>query len=304
MIPRKNNRWPLTFFFRLLDIAGINSMVILGANNVPLRKSRMYLRALGTELTKRNILTEDGRGLTMGALYWQLNDVWIAPTWSGIDVTGKWKILQYYIRDAFAPIVIIGHLNDERGLEITTVSDKTTSLDDVDLSISVYNWTSFTTVNVYQQKISIEKLSSKTIMTIPTDDYLFQHNCGGLVQAKRNCFLVLKLSKSGTAIAPEAVVIPDRLKSLNLRKPFTEIVGVTSLNQTGKRNFTIVLKSSDIALFVWLECRGVPGRFSENGFHQIEETKTIYFATEEDTDAKTVKKNLFASNLLSVTKFQ
>ncbi|KAK9882762.1 hypothetical protein WA026_023184 [Henosepilachna vigintioctopunctata] len=251
----------------------------------------------------RNTLTEDGKGLTMGALYWQLNDVWIAPTWSGIDVTGKWKILQYYIRDAFAPIAIIGHLNSKRDLEITIVSDKTTSLEHVDFSISVYNWASFVPVNVTQQNISIEKLSSKTIMTIQTDDYLNKNNCGGLVQAKRNCFLVLKLSKSNTVIAPETVVFPDTLKTLNLRKPYIEIVGVTSLKHIDKRNFTIVLKSSNIALFVWLECLGVTGRFSENGFHQITETKTIYFATEEDTDVETVKKNLFVSNLLSVTKF-
>lgn len=35
---RKNNRWPLTIFFRLLDIAGINAMVILRANKVVIRK--------------------------------------------------------------------------------------------------------------------------------------------------------------------------------------------------------------------------------------------------------------------------
>ena len=29
-------------------------------------------------------LLEDGRGLTMGALYWQLNDIWQAPTWASI----------------------------------------------------------------------------------------------------------------------------------------------------------------------------------------------------------------------------
>ncbi|VDM18274.1 unnamed protein product [Hydatigera taeniaeformis] len=31
----------------------------------------------------------------MGHLYWQLNDVWAAPTWSTIDASGQWKIAHY-----------------------------------------------------------------------------------------------------------------------------------------------------------------------------------------------------------------
>lgn len=32
----------------------------------------------------RSKLTEDNKGQTMGAMYWQLNDVWQAPSWSSI----------------------------------------------------------------------------------------------------------------------------------------------------------------------------------------------------------------------------
>ena len=44
--------------------------------------------------------------VTMGSLYWQLNDVWPAISWASIDHAGRWKLLQYAARRFFAPDVI------------------------------------------------------------------------------------------------------------------------------------------------------------------------------------------------------
>ncbi|KAF9217592.1 hypothetical protein BGZ59_002703 [Podila verticillata] len=52
-----------------------------------------------------------GNGLpihTMGALYWQLNDIWPGPTWSSIENNGNWKPLHYFMRNAFQDIVVTG----------------------------------------------------------------------------------------------------------------------------------------------------------------------------------------------------
>ncbi|CAL8099346.1 unnamed protein product [Calicophoron daubneyi] len=39
---------------------------------------------------------------SMGAIYWQLNDVWSAPTWSTVDAAGLWKMAHYgAVRECF-----------------------------------------------------------------------------------------------------------------------------------------------------------------------------------------------------------
>jgi beta-mannosidase len=45
---------------------------------------------------------------TEGCLYWQLNDLWPAATWSSIDCFGRWKALQYLAKRFFAPILVAG----------------------------------------------------------------------------------------------------------------------------------------------------------------------------------------------------
>ncbi len=46
------------------------------------------------------------RGRCMGALYWQLNDIWPVASWSSIDSFGRYKALQYYAKRFFEPVMI------------------------------------------------------------------------------------------------------------------------------------------------------------------------------------------------------
>lgn len=54
----------------------------------------------GVEHLRRN------RGRCMGALYWQINDIWPGPCWSSIDNCGRWKALHYAAKRFFAPVLL------------------------------------------------------------------------------------------------------------------------------------------------------------------------------------------------------
>jgi beta-mannosidase len=49
-----------------------------------------------------------GRRRTMGLLYWQLNDIWQGPSWSGINFGGQWKPLHHAAARFFAPLAVWG----------------------------------------------------------------------------------------------------------------------------------------------------------------------------------------------------
>ncbi|MDR1352969.1 MAG: glycoside hydrolase family 2 protein [Treponema sp.] len=57
----------------------------------------------GVEHFRRN------RGRCMGAVYWQLNDIWPVASWSSIDYHFRWKALHYYARRFFQPLTISCH---------------------------------------------------------------------------------------------------------------------------------------------------------------------------------------------------
>ncbi len=43
---------------------------------------------------------------TMGTLYWQLNDCWPVASWSSLEYGGAWKLLHYFARRFYAPVLV------------------------------------------------------------------------------------------------------------------------------------------------------------------------------------------------------
>lgn len=62
----------------------------------------------------------------MGSLFWQINDCWPVASWSSIDYFGRWKAQQYFVRDAFAPLLISLVRNGNR-VTANAVSDQRAS---------------------------------------------------------------------------------------------------------------------------------------------------------------------------------
>ncbi len=67
------------------------------------------------------------RPVTLGSLYWQLNDVWPGITWASVDHGGQWKLLHYAARRFFAPQAIVAERKDG-ATRIALVSDATTPI--------------------------------------------------------------------------------------------------------------------------------------------------------------------------------
>lgn len=59
----------------------------------------------------------------MGTLYWQFNDCWPVISWSSRDYYGRWKALQYFVKDSYRD-VLVSFKDNKNKIDIYIVNDK------------------------------------------------------------------------------------------------------------------------------------------------------------------------------------
>ncbi|KAL6851836.1 glycoside hydrolase family 2 protein [Trichoderma novae-zelandiae] len=134
----------------------------------------------------------------LGSLYWQLNDVWQAPTWSTREYDGRWKVTFYAIKDIFQPVIIAPVFNVTAGvLEIFAVSDL---WDDISGEAS-WEWIGYDgksvgtpDASVQSQKFTVSPVNSTVLARINITELT---TSGGLPAS--NAVLIANITATGTS---------------------------------------------------------------------------------------------------------
>ncbi|CAM4727260.1 unnamed protein product [Leuciscus chuanchicus] len=237
----------------------------------------------------------EGKGHTMGTLYWQLNDIWQGPSWSSVEFGGKWKMLHYWATDFYAPILSVG-VEDKGDLLMYAVSDSHSEQHKVKAKVELYSWSSFDAVCSFESNVTTIKAGGSTLV--------FQHPISALLTqcgncTRRSCIVTFHLSSpDGQMISPHNhIFLSSPRHAEGLQKPnITFTVKDTGIMQ----NFVVTLYCSFPAVYVWLDVDDIPGDFNVNGFLMLSKNSTVTFGAWRPTTAKEITANLHITSLRDV----
>ncbi|KAJ5189449.1 Glycoside hydrolase superfamily [Penicillium cf. griseofulvum] len=220
----------------------------------------------------------------LGALYWQLEDIWQAPTWAGIEYDGRWKVLHYVARDIFQPIIVSPFWNYSTGdLSVYVTSDLwemawgTVKFTWMDLSGKPIPGNAGTPLMMH---FSVGALNTTSI---------YDTNVAGLsLPNVKDAVLVIDLSAKGrlqnagrkslTTFTHRNQFTPAVPKDLALKNPNLKLSHDV---RTG--TFTVEARSA-VSLYTWLDYpSGIVGYFEDNSFSLLPgEKRTLRFVVQKD----------------------
>uniref|UniRef100_A0A3B1KAL9 Beta-mannosidase n=1 Tax=Astyanax mexicanus TaxID=7994 RepID=A0A3B1KAL9_ASTMX len=234
----------------------------------------------------------DSKGHTMGALYWQLNDIWQAPSWSSIEFGGKWKMLHYWAVNFFSPVIAVG-VEDKGDLLIYAVSDMNTD-DILKATVKLYRWSSFTPqCSLESDWIKVKGGGVTQMFQRPISSLLTE--CGNCTP--QSCVVIFDLrdQQDGVRSPLNYQFLSSPRDAEGLQKP-----NIT-FTVTGEGNkFKLNLHCSSPALFVWLDVEDIPGIFDTNGFLMMSENYTVFFTAWRSTTLKDFVSKLNITSLRDI----
>lgn len=220
----------------------------------------------------------------LGSLYWQLEDIWVAPTWAGIEYSGRWKVLHYIAKDIYQPVIISPFFNRTTGdLSVYVTSDLWESATG-SANFSWYDW-SGNKLNIStpsSAEVNVGAINTTKVLQTNTFDVL---NTTGY--AYSNVVMRMETEVQGqlpnsnetSTFRHENWFHASPLSSAALVDPGLEL---SYSNST--KNFSVTA-TTGVAAWVWLDYGdGAVLNFDSNGFWLLpNETREVSYTIKSDT---------------------
>ncbi|EIW63844.1 glycoside hydrolase [Trametes versicolor FP-101664 SS1] len=190
----------------------------------------------------------------LGALVWQLNDIWQGASWSSIEHSGRWKVLQYGMADIFRPVVIYPFWTpDNATLEIVVTSDRWEDVQGA-AALTWYDW-SGNFIDSSTLPFTVPSLNNTLILAIQELDNIVptNHNATDVW-----LYLNITAQVENRTVTHEQYFTPVSLATANLVDP--------KINVTTGANLTFTLSAQGgVAPFTWLDHpAGTVGFFADS----------------------------------------
>ena len=190
----------------------------------------------------------------MGTLYWQLNDCWPVASWSSVDSHGRWKALHYMARRFFAPLLISGVEDIDRGtVDVHVTSDLQASRK------AQMRWTltdaSGATLDQGAREIVVRPNRNNNVQTLRLKKHLAQ-------AGPRDLLLWLELIVDGRTVSDNFVSFA-RPKHIELADPAI----TADVAPAADGAFVVQLAARRPALWTWLELADSDAAMSDNFIH-------------------------------------
>lgn len=191
------------------------------------------------------------RGRCMGSTYWQLNDCWPAASWATIDYLGRWKASQYYVKRAYAPVLLSADVEDD-GFKLYVTNDSLELFEGKILCEVVNQKTGKVKEEIIECRVN--PLSVESTYKITYDEVAYTE------QDKRNTYVTYRLIKNDICISYDSFLLV-KSKYFNFRKPHIKV----NVSET-KDAFEIYLHSDVFARHVGIEFRELDAILEDNYF--------------------------------------
>ncbi|WP_431634282.1 beta-mannosidase [Dyella sp. KULCS107] len=224
------------------------------------------------------------RPRSMGALYWQLNDVWPGASWSSIDVDDRWKALQFRARQFYAPVRVVPLRQDGR-TALFAVSDRTMPLA-TQLRTRVIGMDG-TVVADTTRAVTLPPLASTRVDDIA--DAALLHGA-----EPHRTLAVFELIANGQTLSRHLLYF-DRAAALALPSPH-----IHASLQRDAHGLTLELDAKQFARAVWIDFGDHDATLSDNGIDLLPgETVRVRVQSREALD--TLRRAMHLRSLVDAT---